>query len=243
MSNIKCIILDDEPIAREVIENFVKRISFLQLVAVAEDAFEAIKILEDNRVDLLISDIRMPGINGLQLVRSLLSPPLVIFITAYKSFAVSSFELDVVDYLLKPVSFERFLKAISKARLQIGNTDKALNQKNESAAFIFVRIGEKGNNKDDLVKIENKDILYIKTEKDHLIIRTSGANIQTYSTLKAIQKKLPSNYFIRIHNSHLVSMNAIQSVKANTVLLANNEILLISKRHKAELLYALSIPR
>ena len=243
MPSIKCVILDDEPIGREILENFVKQIDFLETVAVCEDAFEALKILENNQVDLLISDIQMPKINGLEFVRSLPAPPVIIFVTAHDQFAVNSYELGVADYLLKPVSFERFLKAINKARLQIGNTDVIVSQKNKSSDFIFVKIGEKGSNKDNLVKIEYKDIIYIKAEKHYLIIHTPGANIQTYSSIKAIQEKLPSNYFIRIHNYYLVSLKAIKSIQANMVILINGETLLISQRLKAELLNTLNIHR
>src|SRR6185312_8719152 len=118
---IRCVILDDEPIAREIMETFTGNINFLELVAVCEDPFEALEVLQDKPVDLLISDIQMPEINGLELVRSLPSPPLIIFVTAHENFAVNSFELGVVDYLLKPVSFDRFLKAINKAKLQLDN--------------------------------------------------------------------------------------------------------------------------
>src|SRR5690606_25310053 len=116
---IKCLIVDDEPIGREIIANFVKELHYLELVAVCEDAFEALDILQSTRIDLLLTDIQMPKINGLELVASLLSPPVIIFITAHDKFAVEGFELGVTDFLLKPVSFDRFLKAINKAKLQI----------------------------------------------------------------------------------------------------------------------------
>jgi two-component system, LytTR family, response regulator len=243
MSTIKCIIIDDEPIAREIIANFVTKINFLELVAVCEDPFEAFKILENNPVDLLISDIEMPGINGLELVRSLPSPPLIIFITAHDKFAVNSFELGVVDYLLKPVSFDRFVKAINKARLQIDKERESSGEKKKSGDFIFIKISEKGINKDNLVKIKYDDILYIKAAYDYLEIHTISDKILTYSTIKAIQERLPSNHFIRIHNSYLVSIASIKSIRENRVVLVNSEQLDISKRHKAELLNALNINR
>ncbi|MEO9022929.1 MAG: response regulator [Ginsengibacter sp.] len=117
MPAIECLIINDEPIDREIMGNFVKGINFLETIALCEDAFEALQILEGNQIDLLITDIQMPKINGLELVRSLPSPPVIIFVTAHDQFAVNSFELGVADYLLKPVTFERFLKAINKAKL------------------------------------------------------------------------------------------------------------------------------
>lgn len=137
MSTIKCLIVDDEPIGREILENFVKKINFLELVAVCEDAFEALDVLESQPVDLLLSDIQMPEINGLEFVRSLPSPPVIIFITAYDEYAVNSFDLGVADYLLKPVTFERFLKAVNKARLQIDNLRKVSTTNNENPGHFF----------------------------------------------------------------------------------------------------------
>jgi len=244
MNTIKCVIVDDEPIACEIIENFIKNISFLELVGVCEDPFQAMKVLENSPVDLMISDIEMPGVNGLELVRSLSSPPLIIFITAHEKFAVNSFELGVVDYLLKPVRFDRFRKAVEKARLQIDKRkQEAFDLKNKINDSIFIKVSDKDSKKDNLVNIKYNDILYVKAKNDYLEVHTATASIETYSTIKAIQEKLPSNYFFRIHNSHLVSISAIKFIKGNRVILINGEELLISKRHKAELLNALNINR
>ena len=244
MSTINCLIVDDEPIASEIIQNFIKNINFLELAGVCDDPFQAMKILENNPVDLLISDIEMPGVNGLELVRSLPSPPLIIFITAHEKFAVNSFELGVVDYLLKPVRFDRFLKAVEKARLQIDKSKQETSDlKNKSSDSIFIKVSDKESKKDNLVNIRYTDILYIKAKNDYLIIHTTTSAIETYSTIKAIQEKLPGDYFFRIHNSHLVSKAAIKLIQGNMVVLVNGEELLISKRHKAELLNALNINR
>lgn len=244
MNTIKCLIVDDEPIACEIIQNFIKNINFLELVAVCEDAFQAMKVLENNPVDLLISDIEMPGVNGLELVRSLPSPPLIIFITAHEKFAVNSFELGVVDYLLKPVRFDRFLKAVAKARLQIDKSKaETPGLKNKSSDCIFIKVSDKESKKDNLIKIKYSDILFIKAKNDYLEIHTVSAGIETYSTIKAIQEKLPADSFFRIHNSHLVSISAIKLIKGNMLILVNGDQLQISKRHKAELMNALNINR
>lgn len=242
MNTIKCLIVDDEPIACEIIENFIKNINFLELVGISEDPFQAMKILESKQVDLLISDIEMPGVNGLELVRSLPSPPFIIFITAHEQFAVNSFELGVVDYLLKPVRFDRFRKAVEKAKIQIEkNTKESSDPKNRSSDCIFIKVSD-NDYKDNLINVRYKDILYIKAKNDYLHIHTATATIETYSTIKSIQEKLPSSFF-RIHNSHLVSISAIKFIKGNMVVLINGEELLISKRHKTELLNVLNINR
>jgi DNA-binding LytR/AlgR family response regulator len=242
MNTIKCLIVDDEPIGREIIENFAKKINFLEVVAVCEDAVEALDILGNHQIDLLLSDIQMPEINGLEFIRSLPSPPVVIFITAHDQFAVNSFELGVVDYLLKPVSFDRFLKAINKARLQIDLSKKALLSKDNSIDSIFIR----SNNPEKKVfkKINLADILYVKASGDYVKIYTSvpsadntspGEVVVTHSSMKTIEEKLPSNQFVRIHNSYIVSVNAIREVEGMQVKLIGGEYLPISKSYKDQL--------
>ena len=237
-SFIKCLIVDDEPIGREIIENFVKLINYLKVTAVCEDAFEALDILQNKEIDLLITDIQMPQINGLEFVRSLPLPPVIIFITAHDEFAVNSYDLGVADYLLKPVSFDRFLKAINKARLQI-NLHKSNatppDLENKAIEYIFIKA------KNKLNKIQYKDIFYIESIKDYLKIFTAEGTLVTYSSMKAIEEKLPSAQFARIHNSYLVQINAVKAVMGNTVELTNGMSLPISKSHKNELFIALKI--
>jgi DNA-binding LytR/AlgR family response regulator len=236
-------ILDDEPIAREIIEEYVKNINFLELTEVCEDPFEALKILENNPVHLLISDIEMPHVNGLELVRSLPSPPLIILVTAHEKFALESYDVGVIDYLLKPVSFDRFLKAVNKAKLEIDHKRETSEPKNKSNDCIFIKLSDKEMKKVNLIKIKYQDILYIEANKDHLIIHTEDSNFQTYSTIKAIEQKLPADSFFRIHNSHIISIAAIKAIKANMVILTNDKELIIAKRQIRELLNILNIHR
>lgn len=235
MSTIKCLIIDDEPIGREITENFAKQIHFLEVVAVCEDALEAMDILENTQIDLLLTDIQMPKINGLELVSSLPSPPVIIFITAHDKFAINSFELGVADYLLKPVAFDRFLKAVNKAKFEIEIRKNASLNPNKSSEHIFI----KANNK--LNKINYSDILYIESLKDYIKIFTTEEVLITYSSMKAIEEKLPPMQFVRIHNSYLVSINAVKAVMGNTVELINEVSLPISKSRKDELFAALNI--
>ncbi|HET7118218.1 MAG TPA: LytTR family DNA-binding domain-containing protein [Hanamia sp.] len=239
MPVIKCLIVDDEPIGREILENFVKEINFLEVIAVCEDAFEALEILEGNQIDLLISDIQMPKINGLELVRSLPSPPVIIFVTAHDQFAVNSFELGVADYLLKPVSFDRFLKAINKAKQQIEmHRNVLLNSNAEIVDYIFI----KANNK--LNKIGYDNILYIESLRDYLKVFTTTKEILiTYSSMKSIEEKLPLSQFVRIHNSYLVSITAVKAVVGNMLELINGKSLPISKSHRNVFFTALQIKK
>jgi len=240
MSVFKCIIIDDEPIGREILGNFVKEINFLEVVAVCEDAFEALEILESNQIDLLITDIQMPKINGLELVRSLPAPPVIIFVTAHDQFAINSFELGVVDYLLKPVSFERFLKAINKAKLQIEmHRNVLLNSNAEMVDYIFIKANKKLN------KIVYGNILYIQASDDFIKIFTADQNqpLIVYLNMNAIEEKLPANQFVRVHKSYLVSINAVKAVMGNTVELTNAQLLPVSKSHKDGLFAALQIQK
>jgi len=230
-------VVDDEPIGREILESFVKRINFLELVAVCEDAFEALEMLEKKQVDLLLSDIQMPEINGLEFVRSLPSPPAIIFITAHDQFAVNGFEIGVVDYLLKPVSFNRFLKAINKARTQIDlQNQPSLPANNESHDFFFI----KANNK--LNKVLFSSILYIQSMGDYIrIYNNRDETVVSYSTLKAIQEKIPLDRFVRIHKSYLISIDAVKTVDGNTVELVNGTSLAVAKSRKEALFTALQL--
>ncbi|MGN6647468.1 MAG: LytR/AlgR family response regulator transcription factor [Cytophaga sp.] len=238
MNVIRCMIIDDEPIGREILENFVKKINFLELVAVCGDAFEALEIIESHPVDLLLSDIQMPEINGLEFVRSLPFPPAIIFITAHDQYAVNSFELGVTDYLLKPVSFERFLKAANKVRIQIENQRhlaSAVNNNNAYPGYFFIR----ANNK--LVKILYKDVYYIESVGDYIKVYTSDLPLLSYSSMKMIESKLPPGLFVRIHSGYIVSINAVKAVNGQLLELLNGTCLPIAKSRKEHLFSALRI--
>jgi DNA-binding LytR/AlgR family response regulator len=233
---IRCVIVDDEPIGREILENFVKKINFLELVAVCEDAFEGLEIIENHPVDLLLSDIQMPEINGLEFVRSLPSPPVIIFITAHDQYAVNSFELGVADYLLKPVSFERFLKAINKARVQIDNQSQVYAiSNNQYPGYFFVKANSKMN------KILYKDVQYLESTGNYIKIFTSAAPLMCYNTMKIIESKLPPDQFIRIHNCYIISLNSVKAVDGFIVELLNGISLPVSKSRKDALYTALQI--
>jgi len=234
---IKCIIVDDEPLSRELLENHIERIPFLELVKSCADAFDAIDVLQTDTIELLITDIQMPRINGLELIKSLSNPPFIIFATAFSNYAIEGYDLNAVDFLLKPISFERFLKAINKAKKDIdqkSGENTVVNNK-QQVQHLFVKDGLR------LSKILFEDILYVEGMKDYIKIVTKQKSIVTYMRMKSIEEVLPESQFIRIHKSYIIHIPAIKSVLGNSIELVNNESIIISKQHKQELIERLGI--
>jgi two-component system, LytTR family, response regulator len=232
--NLTCIIVEDEPLARQLLEQYVLKLPYLTLLQSFSNPLQALDFLGQNEVDILFSDIQMPEITGITLLKILKKKPLIILTTAYSEYAIEGYELDVIAYLLKPITFEKFIKAVEKAR-QI-KTDRQINQeektakedflnehKNENSpqksdyteggvqSFIFVKDGTK------LVKIKLKDILYIEGLKDYVSIITREKKTVTLQTLKSLEVQLPDNQFIRIHNSFIVSLEGIESIEKERV--------------------------
>lgn len=236
---ITCLVVDDEPFARDLMENYIGRVPYLQPVAFCENAFDAMNELQRQSVDLLFSDIQMPNINGIEMIRSLSNPPFVIFTTASKDHAIAGFELDAVDYLVKPISFERFLKAVNKARNHIGQRQQPVAEpakpKTNHANHLFV----KDNNK--LTKILFDDIYYVEGMKDYIKIVCREKNIITYMRMKAIEDILPPDQFMRIHKSYIVRLQSIKSIMGNTVELVNGQSVVISKSSRQDLKRLLGI--
>jgi DNA-binding LytR/AlgR family response regulator len=238
---ITCLVVDDEPFARDLMENYIGRVPYLQPVAFCENAFDAINELQRQSVDLLLSDIQMPNINGIEMIRSLSNPPFVIFTTASKDHAIAGFELDAVDYLVKPISFERFLKAVNKARnhisqrqQQAANTEPA-KPKASPSNHLFV----KDNNK--LTKILFEDIYYVEGMKDYIKIVCRDKNIITYMRMKVMEDVLPADQFMRIHKSYIIRLQAIKSIMGNTVEVVNGQTVIISKSSRQDLKRLLGI--
>jgi two-component system, LytTR family, response regulator len=206
---LRCLAIDDEPLALELLEDNIRQIPFLELVGSCRNAFEAADLLHSQAVDLIFLDIQMPGITGVQFLKSLqAAPPLVIFVTAYEQYAITGFELDVVDYLLKPVAFERFLKAANKA-FDIFKLHQATIQPEPTATHFFVNANY------SLVKVKFDEITYIEGLKDYVKIYVTSADrpVITRMTLKGIELKLPAGEFMRVHKSYIVSLDKIQAVR------------------------------
>ena len=218
---LRCIAVDDEPLALELLEDNISKVPYLQLEATCGNAMEAIKVLQQKQVDLIFLDIQMPGLTGLQFIQSMTEKPMIILITAYEKYALDGFNLDVIDYLVKPVSLERFVKACNKARelhqlksKPAETTDKRL------ADYIFVNADY------SLLKVVMDDIMWIEGLKDYIKIhlKSSSKAVITRMTLKAIEDMLPPARFVRIHKSYIVAMSFITSVRKSSVMIGAMEL-------------------
>ncbi len=221
MKIMNCIAVDDEPLALDVVEDYIKKIDFLNLVKKCCKASEAIEILQKEKIDLMFLDIQMPGITGVQLVKSIKNIPPVIFTTAYSNYAVEGFELDAVDYLVKPFTFERFLKAAGKAYSLYKLKDNTISteENHDTKDFIFVKSEYKN------IRLNFNDILYIEGLSDYIkIYLTGGKNILSLQSLKAFNEKLPSDNFLRIHRSYIISLNKINSIQKYRVFIGDKQI-------------------
>jgi DNA-binding LytR/AlgR family response regulator len=214
---MRCLIIDDEPLAIELLEDFVSKTPFLELISSCSNAIEATSILKKNKIDLIFTDIEMPDFSGIEFVKSLDIKPLFIFTTAYSHYAVEGFNLNAVDYLVKPIPFHRFLTAVNRAHelyLLKKEDSKKYPVQIESTNFVFVK------SEYDNIKINFDDIKYIEGLKDYIkIFSTSHKPILTLSSFKRIEEKLPSNLFIRVHRSYIVSLKYIHSVQRNRILI------------------------
>ncbi|MEZ4949459.1 MAG: LytTR family DNA-binding domain-containing protein [Saprospiraceae bacterium] len=200
------IIVDDEPLAQDVLETYVSQMGDLNLVAKCNNAIEANEALQNNKVDLMFLDIQMPQLTGTDFLKSLANPPMVVFTTAYSEFAVEGFELNALDYLLKPISMDRFMRAVNKAKEQLelqkgGSRNEEIVEMGKD--FFFVKADKK------LVRVSFSDIIYIEGLKDYVIIRQESGRVITLQTMKSLEEKLPANHFRRIHRSFIVNVDKI----------------------------------
>ena len=210
---LKCIAVDDEPLALELLEDNISKLPYLQLVGKCSNAIEAMKMLQSQSVDLIFLDIQMPGLTGLQFIQSLSQKPMIILITAYEKFALDGFNLDVVDYLVKPVPLERFIKACNKA-WELYQLKSNTGQTNTSPAeYFFVNVDY------SLLKITFADIIWVEGLKDYLKIHLKSTNkaIITRMSMKTMEEQLPTQKFIRIHKSYIVSVDHITAIRKNSV--------------------------
>lgn len=207
---IKCIIVEDEILAQQVIQNHLEKIPQLELVATCQNAVEAKNVLENNEVDLIFLDLQLPGMNGLHFLKSFPDPPFVIITTAYAEYALESYEFNVIDYLLKPISFERFSKAINKllgGRLLSQPTPEKENWGDHS----FIKSGSK------FFKVNFSEILYIQGMKDYVRIHTKDYQLISHQTMNDLETMLPSKQFIRIHKSYIAAISHIRIIYGNSV--------------------------
>jgi two-component system, LytTR family, response regulator len=244
METINCLVVDDESLARKLLEENISQIPFLKLVGMCKNPMEAMQKLHEENIDLLFLDIQMPGMLGTQFLNSLRNPPLVIFVTAYSNYAVESYELEVVDYLMKPVSFERFMKACLKAHeIFKKSTQEIVYQqitvpKEESilaSEYFFVNADY------SIVKIKFSEITHIEGLKDYvkIYLKNQAKPILTKSTLKNMEEKLPSSRFFRVHKSFIVNLEQIESIRSQRISL-DKHLIPVSDVNSEELLQLLN---
>lgn len=227
---IKALIIEDEPLAQEVIKTYIDSLPNIELIGQCFNAIEANEFLRNQTPDLMFVDIEMPQLSGIEFIRSLNNPPKVIFTTAYTQYAVDGFELNAIDYLVKPIAFDRFLKAINKVEESLSSENRHIDTEDD---FMFVKADKK------LVKINYSEILYIEGLKDYVIIKLESGRVITLQTLKSLEDKLPKHSFMRIHRSFICNIQRIRAVLGNMVeIMEDNKIkqLPIGKSHKDELL-------
>lgn len=221
---MNCIAIDDEPLALNIIKDFAGKLDFLNLQATFTNAIDAIIEIEKGGIDLIFLDIQMPHITGLEFIKSLEKPPMIIFTTAYSEHAHEAFDLNAVDYLVKPIPFERFIKAVNKAKKQLQNNQEKT-QKHLKDEFFMV------NAEYATLKIFYKNILYIEGLKDYVKIFLPGQMILTKTTMKKIEERLPSEWFIRVHKSFIINMNHIERIENHRILI-NKERIPVSATYK-----------
>jgi DNA-binding LytR/AlgR family response regulator len=224
---INCIIVDDEPLSRRVIQKYAKDLPSLNLIASCSHAFEAMEVIQKEHVDLIFLDINMPKLSGINFAKSLSNPPLIIFTTAYPEYAVEGFELEAVDYLLKPFSQERFLKAVNNATKVLEN--EAHPKQSKEPNYIVVKADKK------LYKLNLEDILYLQAYGDYVKIFTTKKTLLTKERLSILEENLPADRFQKIHRSYTISLDAISFLEGNHVKI-NDYLLPISNTYRAELL-------
>ncbi len=229
--SIKCLVIDDEPLARETMEDYVGRIPALELAGTCRHVFEALDLLQQDDIPLLFSDINMPEMNGIEFIRSLPNPPYVIFTTAYPNYAVEGFEVDALDYIVKPFSFQRFLKAVNKA------LDAIQSRQNVSPAanpmkpdYLFVKDGHR------LKRVRFAEVVYVEGLKDYVKLVLEDHTVVTHLTMRKVEEIFPSHDFVRTHRSYIVRSERIKSLDGNSVsLYGRQEEIPVGKTYREQL--------
>jgi len=229
---IKCIIVDDEPVALDILENYLQKIDILELVGRCSNATEAFNLINSQKTDLIFLDINMPGISGISFAKSISKNIKIVFTTAYREYAIDGFDLHAVDYLLKPISFNRFLDAINNFHQTYINPDTSAENQQDIADFIFVKIDRK------MHKIDFNSILWIESLSDYLKIETKDGTKVIRENISTLEIKLPNSKFLRIHRSYIVSLDKIDSY-SNEEVIIQNKSLPISRTYKESVIQKL----
>lgn len=232
MKKWKCMIVDDEPVAIRIIRQHLEKLNNYEIVATRSNAMDAFEYLGQNEVDLLLLDIEMPELNGLEMYRSLKNPPELILVTAHRDYAVEGFEVNAIDYLMKPVSFSRLLKALQRFEHQRTVSGNSADSSSQNHFFVTVDRIKK--------KIDLEDIVYIESLKDYVRIQTSREKIITRETMTDMEQQLPSDLFLRIHRSFIINMAKIQTVSYDEITVGN-ETLPVGRTYRNDVMRKLNI--
>ena len=231
-NNIRCIIVDDEPLAVEVIESYLNSIGGFTIVAKCNNALIAYQVMQKEEVDLIFLDIQMPKLNGINFIKSLNNPPKVIITTAYRDYAIEGYDLDVVDYLLKPIRLERFIKAIDKfssSRIIQKHTDADVNKTENTKPFLYLKSNRK------TIKTFCEDIVFIEGMKDYILVHTKNSKLVIKEQMKDIEERLIAYNFIRVHKSYIVSLDKITAFNTRSISIDKKEMP-IGRNYKNEVL-------
>lgn len=232
---MRCLVVDDDAMARAVLEHFIAQHASLELVGSCENAVDAVNLLQQEPVDVMFLDVEMPSMTGLELVQSLVHPPQVIMVTAKQEYALEAFEIEVADYLLKPVSYPRFLKAIQRVERQLHLERQQTERPSEiegSTRFVFIRSEGK------LIRLNLETIQWIEAQGDYVLIHAAPKRYLVHATMKGLQDKLPAADFVRVHRSYIVRIDRIDDI-ADTTLVIDRKVIPLGSAYKDELLQRL----
>jgi len=233
---LRCLLVDDEPPALKVLESHISNSNGLEIAGICKNAVEAMDVLQEKAIDLIFLDIKMPKLLGTDFLKSLSNPPKVIFVTAYRDYAVEGYELDAIDYLVKPVSFERFLKAVARVKKMLGYevTVQAEEYKNNPEAFVYLKVDK------NMQKVIVNEILYVESWKDYVkLFLDTGKNFMVKQSISSMENLLSGHNFIRAHRSYMVSINKVSGYN-NLVLKLNDKEIPIGRLYKQQVLEAIN---
>jgi len=226
---IQCIAIDDEPLALQQIAGYIKSTPFLDLRGLYESAVQAIELLENTTVDLMFVDINMPDLNGMEFVKNLENPPLVVFVTAYGEYALEGFRVDAVDYLLKPVSYKDFMKSANKAKAWFDALRQKPSEISSNKEFLFIKSEYK------ILRINFDDIKYIEAMSEYIRIHLlSSKPVMTQLSMKAIEEQLPEDRFMRVHRSYIINLSRISVIERNRIIFDGNVYIPVSEQYKSK---------
>lgn len=232
-ANINCIITDDEPLARKGMQSFASRVPYLNVVATCSNALETMDALKNKTADVVFLDIHMPQLSGIEMLKSLTNAPLTVITSAFPDYALQGYELNVIDYLVKPVSFERFVKSVNKVRDFLSLKNNGSNNKKGSEDFFFIKCDHR------YEKVFYNEILFIQAMQNYVIIHTPEKRLITYLTIKGVEEYLPKSMFIKVNKSNIISLLKIDSISGDEINIGTNNFS-IGRNYKDEILHVLN---